>query len=219
MNYCSTCGKEIGEGAGFCRHCGSRVGVPATPGNRRTGGTITDVEYATFIGTNSDKYLAMFKKFSVLGKDNFAATWHWPAFFFGPFWMLYRKLYLWAIAALVASCIPWLNLLFLVGWGIVGYYLYYKHAKKKILEFKTIPSVNIAPAFAQVGGVHRWLLKAYVAVTLIFGVGGILLAIAIPTYVGYKKKAIDAEAQRTEQAGAHKSVNEIQGNTEPVGKK
>ncbi|HOD79703.1 MAG TPA: DUF2628 domain-containing protein [Syntrophorhabdus sp.] len=225
MNYCSACGKEIGEGSGFCQHCGAKVGQQTTSNVTRDTATITDSEYAAFIGKNSDKYLTKFKKFSVLGKDNFTATWHWPAFFFGPFWMFYRKLYLWAVGALVVEFIPWVNLLFWIGWGIVGYYLYYKHTKNKIQEFKgTAPPENVAPVLVQVGGVHHWLLKAYVALILICGVGGMIAAIGIPAYTGYKKRAAEVEGMKAEQqANANKTVKvsspdtASQGRLEPVG--
>ncbi len=227
MNYCTACGKEVGEGSGFCQHCGAKVGQQATRQmSQEMRSAITDNEFATFIGRNSDKYLPKFKKFSVLGRDNFTATWHWPAFFFGPFWMFYRKLYLWAIGALVVEFIPWVNLLFWIVWGIIGYYLYYKHAKNKIQEFKSAapPSENISPVLVQVGGVHRWLLKAYVALVLICGVGGMIAAIGIPAYTGYKKRAAEVEAMKAaQQANANRAVNVSSpseprlGKLEPVG--
>ena len=225
MIYCSACGKEMGEGNSFCQHCGVRATLLPPPDHSRDAKAITDNEYATFIGRNSDKYLAKFKKFSVIGKDNFTATWHWSAFFFGPFWMLYRKLYVWAVVALVVLFIPWANLFFSVAWGIVGHYLYYKHAKNKIEEFKVSASPeNLAPVLAQVGGVHIWLLKVYMALWII-AVLGIMLAIAIPQYAGYKKRVADSEALKAgQQAASNKSVNVSalnatdQGKLEPGGK-
>ena len=63
----------------------------------------SEEEYVTFIGKNAEKYLPTFQKFHVNGVDQFSVTWHWPAFLFPFFWLLYRKLYLWAILSLVWS--------------------------------------------------------------------------------------------------------------------
>jgi len=51
-------------------------------------------EFIVFTGENAHKYLPKFEKFNIGGVDNFSITWHWPAFFVGFWWMLYRKLYL-----------------------------------------------------------------------------------------------------------------------------
>ena len=67
--------------------------------------TPSEAEYITFIGKNAETYLTTFRKFQVQGGDRFAVTWHWPAFLFPFFWLLYRKLYLWAILSLVWSVI------------------------------------------------------------------------------------------------------------------
>ena len=76
----------------------------------------------------------------------------------------------------------------------------------------------------QVGGVHHWLLKAYVALILICGVGGMIAAIGIPAYTGYKKRAAEVEGMKAEQqANANKTVKvsspdtASQGRLEPVG--
>ncbi len=105
--------------------------------------------------------------------------------------MFYRKLYLWALIALVIEIIPFMNIMAItvniiakIVWGITGYYLYYKHAKKKMLELKTVsPSADISKVLVQIGGVHGWLLKLYFGI-LIVAVGA---AIVIPIFSGIKK--------------------------------
>ncbi len=58
-------------------------------------------EFVYFICNNAEKYLPKFRRFNVNGVDKFAITWHWPAFFLTPVWMAYRKMYGWALAALI----------------------------------------------------------------------------------------------------------------------
>ena len=125
-------------------------------------------DFSAFIGNNADKYLSRFGKFNIGGADNFAITWHWPAFFFGSVWMIYRKLYLWALIAFVLELIPFTSPLAAIALAMSGNYLYYKHAKKKIDELKrSRPSSDISSSLAQIGGVNRWV----VTLTIVLFVG------------------------------------------------
>lgn len=51
---------------------------------------ISKEELTTFIGNNANFYLKQLNK----AKDNHKfLSWNWPCFFFGYYWLLYRKLY------------------------------------------------------------------------------------------------------------------------------
>ena len=65
--------------------------------------SVTEEEFAAFIRGKAQQYLLKFRKFSVGGNDRFAATWHWPAFLVGFWWLLYRKMYLWAFRLLLIT--------------------------------------------------------------------------------------------------------------------
>lgn len=62
--------------------------------------------YATFVGRNFPVYQ---RKWRLDQPNQSASGWHWPAFLFGAFWMLYRRMY--AVAA------GWIA--FLVGLAVV----------------------------------------------------------------------------------------------------
>jgi hypothetical protein len=191
MKYCSSCGKEIENNSIFCQSCGSKVGITTSQNVQDHSNKITAGDYETFIGKNSDKYIKMFQKFSKHGIDNFKPTWHWPAFFFGPFWMLYRKLYLWAIGAFIFYFFPVINIISWIVWGIAGYYIYYKYTNNKIKELKNVTtSDNMGNVLSCVGGVHVWLLKTYIALIIILFIGGLLLGLGagIPKYNNYSQK-------------------------------
>jgi hypothetical protein len=171
-----------------------------------------DEDLVAFIGNNSDTYLRKFRKFNMNGTDNFGVTWHWPAFFLGFWWMLYRKLYLWALLAFVLALIPgvsfiaWItwgmtanyiallafvlalipgvSFIVWITWGMTANYIYYKYAKKKIAELRTsYPSSNITSTLVHIGGVNRWV--AVLGVIFVFvAVAGIIAAILIPALVG-----------------------------------
>lgn len=65
--------------------------------------TMREDEYAAFIGAHADKYLTTFQQFSRDGNDHFSVVWHWPAFFCPFVWMVYRRLYLWALLAFLVG--------------------------------------------------------------------------------------------------------------------
>lgn len=191
MTNCTQCGNEVRPGEVFCRHCGARLAPESA-------GPVSEEEFAAFVGKNTDKYLGPFRKFAQDG-DSFSATWHWPAFFFTFWWLIYRKMYLWLLALVLLGCVPYVGLLVMVGFGISAKYLYYRHAKKKILELKsqTASDADRAAAIARAGGVNN------VAVVLIpiaiVAIVGILAAIAVPQFVEYRRRAADQKAKEEVQ--------------------
>ncbi len=127
-------------------------------------------DLSAFIGNNAHKYLFKFERFNVGGVDNFAMSWHWPAFFVGFWWMLYRKIYLWALIAFILAIIPYVNLICMIVWGLTGNYVYYKYAKQKVVELRSIhPTSDISAFLTRLGGVNNW----------VWTIGIILIAIAL----------------------------------------
>ncbi|MFX0152568.1 MAG: DUF2628 domain-containing protein [Candidatus Hodarchaeota archaeon] len=122
---------------------------------------VKEKDFVNFIGKNADKYLPKFKKFNVDGVDKFACTWHWPAFFFSFFWMLYRKLYMWALFAFFWVLLPYQILPAAITCGMAANYIYYKRAKKKIIKYKTakapVDPHKAAISLRKKGGVKVWV--------------------------------------------------------------
>ena len=72
-------------------------------GNERIGDK-TVADYAAVIQKNVRKFIP---KFMMMDKTGGKVSWNWAAFFFGPFWLAYRKMWKHAIIAmLVISIIP-----------------------------------------------------------------------------------------------------------------
>lgn len=195
MSYCSKCGKEVSEKSSFCQHCGANLSASASSGLQTpsTSAGLSQDDYAAFVGKNAGKYLTKFAKFSV--GDGFKATWHWPAFFVPFWWMLYRKMYGWAILAFFLAVIPYVGLVTGVVWAIVANYIYYNHAKKKLLEIKQLhPVPETQQAVITVaGGVGNGALIIGVLISVVL-VTAILAAIAIPQFSSYRMKAYNAAA-------------------------
>ncbi len=196
MAYCTKCGKTIPEGHRFCMFCGTAVPAAAAVMTTAARSAGSENDLALFVGKNTDKYLAKFRKFAQDGGDSFAATWHWPAFFFSFWWMLYRKMYLWAALVLLLGCVPYVGLIMMAVFGISGNYLYYRHAKRSVAEIRSGggSEVDIAAKLARAGGVNN--VAVVVAPLLIIAIAGILAAIAIPQFALYRQKAFDALARQ-----------------------
>lgn len=134
--------------------------------------TVAEDEFAAFIGSKAYKYLLKFRRFSVNGIDHFSATWHWPAFLVGFWWLLYRKMYLWAFVYFILMFIPYLNIAAWITLAVSGNYLYYKYSKAAILKIKmTKPSGDLLETLSELGGKNKWVP----VVGIIVSVGAFLM--------------------------------------------
>ncbi len=194
MAACAKCGNRLEEGQRFCRFCGSPVGAAGAASDASS--RSDDADLALFIGKNAERYLSRFRKFRGGSEDSFNVTWHWPAFFFSFWWMLYRKLYGWAALVFFLGCVPYVGLIMMVVFGISANYLYYRHAKRRVAELRAGPGTDVekAAALARAGGVNN--VAVVVAPLLLVFVVAILAAIAIPQFTLYRQKAFEAKAKQ-----------------------
>ena len=137
---------------------------------------ITEEDFATFIDKNAEVYFRKFKKFRIDEPDKFALQWNWPAFLFTYIWFAYRKMYKWAAVAFLTGSAIGLVLPFLLPFwwllfGMAGNFLYFRHARGKILEVKAAkPFMNreeLSAALQQEGGVNRWILLIVIPLLLL----------------------------------------------------
>jgi hypothetical protein len=207
MAFCRQCGKEVNAGEAFCRHCGAKLSLPQSGSTRLLSSVnVAEDDFATFIGRNADKYLAKFKGFVQGGEDSFSMTWHWPAFFVPFFWFMYRKLYGWMVLAFFLGLVsfnglvPFIGILSNIAFGMTAYYLYYRHAKEKLLGLKARPSSEDERAedVARAGGVNKVALILSIVLAAIFLLG-ILAAIVISGYTAYRQRAFDIKAKHEVQ--------------------
>lgn len=184
---CPYCKETIQDGALKCRHCSSMLNAVPPFGqsasyHQNAAPAISADEIHAFAGNNSHYYVRNFAKFTVTGAESFTLTWNWPAFFFTFFWMLYRKMYIQAVITFVLFCLPGLNLLLHIGTGAVGNYLYYKHAKDKIIEIRALQSPqNLGDALQQAGGVHAWVIPVAIVLGIILWV---MMACVVAALIG-----------------------------------
>lgn len=185
MPTCPRCGREIEPDSFFCRYCGERVSSMTPDASYDQ---VRDEDYRAFIGKNADRYVSKFRSFQTAGRDRFAVTWNWSAFFLGFIWMLYRKMYLWALLAFLVAMTPVGFPLTMIGWGITGNYLYYLQARKIILDIKSQQMTAPTPlSLQELGGVNRWVWFLgifFFLFLLVVGILGILFLLYL-LKVGY----------------------------------
>ncbi len=171
LNFCPECGSRLAQPDKFCPHCGRPLPDAARcewPPDAKPNGACREEDFIAFVGNNSPSYLEKFRKFRVGGVDNFSATWHWPVFFTGFWWMLYRKMYLWAAVSFIGLLIPYVNFVAWIGFALAGNYIYYKFAQRKILALRSVnPQGDISVTLAQIGGVNRWIPIVAIIITLL----------------------------------------------------
>ena len=125
-----------------------------------------------YIGPKAEKYMNTFKHFKGSGRTRFKLTWHWPAALVGFWWLLYRKLYLWAFVAFVLTSIPLANLFAIIGFGLGGNYLYFRQASRKIGDLRSaLPDANLEITLRHLGGVNRWVMIVGIVLGSLGGVG------------------------------------------------
>jgi len=141
---CPKCGTVQQQGA-ECIQCGvifskyqaSELNHPDSTKTSSAGNNAQDMdewdEIALFVGTDIDNYR---KKFHELQQNDgkYKLQWHWPAFFIPLPWLIYRKLYIWAGILLIFQTVSPFFLLLPLGvtFGLLGNFLYYKHATRQI---------------------------------------------------------------------------------------
>ncbi len=141
-------------------------------------------EVEAYIGTPKTFpfYMEAFEKYSEAGVDQFRWHWSWWAFGGGLFYLLYRKLYIEAVAYfLVFALLSPLPLVSLILWiasgGVMPYFVYkrYKKMKAEVEQNISDPHERLE-AMRKLGGVNKWAIWLGVGLTLLFWIVGLYMA-------------------------------------------
>ncbi|MCE5194308.1 MAG: zinc ribbon domain-containing protein [Nitrospiraceae bacterium] len=174
---CAGCGTPVKPDEPKCPKCGETleglISIPSDTPASLAG--INEEDFVTFVEENANKYLQKFRKIEAGEKP-----WLWPAFLFGPWWLAHRKLYLWALLALLLERIPFVNIGAHICWGIYGNTLYYKRCKKKILKIRAkYPASEISSQLTKKGGVSIVMPLLFVIATI-----GVIAAVVFGHFFG-----------------------------------
>jgi hypothetical protein len=113
-----------------------------------------------YIGPDAHNYLQTFRRFGTLADGSFASTWHWPAFFFGFLWALYRKLWLWGGFLLIggtytAYLAPPAAVFLWLTWALSANYVYYHHTTRRTRQIIDRHGQRATPHLVSEGGTSR----------------------------------------------------------------
>lgn len=179
---CPYCKESILDGAIKCKHCGSMLNLD--PYNTINADNISTDEISAFVGSNSYYYIQNFSKFTIMGREKFSVTWNWSCFGFTFLWMLYRKMYFLALITFIIFCIPGVNFFIHIGAGMIGNYLFYRHAKEKIIEIRSTQSAqNYVPVLEEMGGVNKWVITGGIIICIIMFILFIMFFATITTFM------------------------------------
>jgi type IV pilus assembly protein PilA len=204
--YCSQCGTQLELSAQVCPKCGQaiRSGAAASPSRS------DDAFLEAAVGTNNLVYYR--RRFERFAAGRGFASWNWPAFFVPLVWMLYRKMWLYALAYFFVMPVAFYVLAFVlflalpptsagltllvvelaIAFVLIPMYanaLYYKVVRARIEDSKAYATDREKRLMivASRGGTSNvaWVVLAIAFVP----VTGILAAIAIPAYQDYTIRA------------------------------
>lgn len=138
-------------------------------------------------------YKNAFKKYNVNGVESFAWNWSWWAFFGGAFFLLYRKVYLYAVGLFIVGIVLNIPLsaiadenvktftslintlsLWIISGGVSTFLLYKKYIKiKQEIENKISDTNSRIETMKTLGGVNSkviWITIISFVILLILGV-------------------------------------------------
>jgi len=136
-----------GDGIDAAARMGAELAAHAHPddgGPDDGGSSAREALYAEVVGPQHAEYfLDRFRRFDARG-GAWVFTWSWPCVFLPVLWVLYRKMYAWAVALILVELVlmpagaasPVVSLLltaaFMLGVPASGNWLYYRHVGKVI---------------------------------------------------------------------------------------
>lgn len=206
--------------------------MAAEPAQQLTTGVTAELYRAAIGPRGQDYYLRHFAKFDADGKTS--ASWHWPAYWTTLNWLVYRKMWGWALAY-IAALLGLALLIFGIGkllldysdaTGLVMFLLfltaafvlpglyanawYYNYCSEKIsAALRNTAEVKDACAVlsAQTSSKRRWVTLASANVAVLALVGGLLTFMMNPF----------SEVEKLAQSKVGKPLGrELEGSVQPV---
>jgi hypothetical protein len=129
---------------------------------------VTDLHVQTFVGENYEYYRAKWQKSA--DNNNNPMSWNWAAFFLGVVWLVYRKMYNYALIfagfivldMIIESFFPlpaaignMVNLMIALAFGFYGNFLYKLHMANKVNDIvATYPPDQVEAELRAQGGVN-----------------------------------------------------------------
>lgn len=189
---CKSCGAWPDDNDKFCQHCGADLReddvfsvvtvepeivdaeIIQSPGRYDSPAADAREVRERLIGTKTEYYLPRFEKLQNL---NSFTDWNWAAFLAGSCWMMYRRMYVYgAILFVVSNVVSMLgsfllNLLLIVGSGVLGNYLYMKD-----IDNRTEKAMNMQPEEREIF-IQKNSGTSWVPVIILFAVSAVISSV------------------------------------------
>jgi Tfp pilus assembly major pilin PilA len=218
--FCNKCGAENADNSHFCSSCGAPISTHDQQvscngaSNPISGSKKGDIQeyYESVVGyKNTDYYLSKFIRFDSEGPG---ISWNWPAFFISFYWLLYRKMWVWALLyfllpiplgiieailspvseATVGIVYSAFLAAIFIAFPMYANAIYYKHIKAKIQKAKNYsPDIEKQLRMLAAEGGTSGVALIIILIIVFIAIIGILAAIAIPAYQDYTLRAKVAE--------------------------
>jgi|GEM_PF-2042493 len=145
---CPRCGAAVAASDKFCAACGE-IQTACFLNDESAGHGDGALLLRCFIGPHSSYYMSRFARFDERGRVG--VSWHWPAFWCPFLWLIYRKLWIPALAYVVAYMVAG-AMIMVAGWGgstpagfllslfanglpaLFANALYWRHCRRKIAQ-------------------------------------------------------------------------------------
>ena len=163
--FCTKCGFNLPENVKFCPNCGTTVEAPQAAEQAADTETsqntqfyeadVIDEDVKNLIGTKQEFYVPKFSQMKQLNKK---MTWNWPAFFIGPVWLFYRKMYNYGLALMllnivVDSIMPAaISIAVAAVVGAFANYIYMDYLEKQSLQMKSMTETTKEAFIKEKGG-------------------------------------------------------------------
>ncbi len=209
LKYCAFCGTQIDKGAPFCYSCGHKQNNPdyeaesmlgSAPAYNDNGEKIDGVRVCDIVAvvkTNVQRFLIKFKSESRF-------SWNWGAFFFGPYYLIFRKMFRPGILVMA------LNLI--VNLVVNGLYIEQLSAVASFISSEQFMAMRNNPTAEFINEFTAVMTDAMPAM-LILSSFNIIVSVVLALIADslYKKKVMDIIGKYEKNAKAEaETINQLQ---------
>ena len=182
--FCTKCGFNLPENVKFCPNCGTTVETAQAAEQTSNTNTaqepqfyeadVIDEDIKRLIGKKQEFYVPKFSQMKQLNKK---MTWNWPAFFIGPVWFFYRKMYNYGIALMLLNMVvdgimpDVITIAVAAVVGAFANYIYMDYLEKQSLQMKSMPETTKETFIKEKGGTSG------VAILVCFVISAVLSAL------------------------------------------
>ena len=137
--------------------------------------------YATLVEKNTDYFLPAFAQIEQTGSK---IKWNWCSFLFAFYWLLYRKMYIYALAfigiSVLVNFIPFVGaagtIALMVCTGLFGTYIYKTDLDKRVAAINSLQEPQRSEKIRKSSGTNGLIVGIFLGITLLTLIAAFALA-------------------------------------------